>query len=133
MRLLIDQNLQEDVAEVFRKRGHDVIYSRDILLLNSPDALIAIAGAFQDLIVVTHDRDFRRFTALFPQGFRQKARSTTGRIVVGLKNPVHSPSRIEDVIEEIEFLYLRARAKQKRLLLMIIETNITSIDNARHP
>jgi predicted nuclease of predicted toxin-antitoxin system len=70
MRLLFDQGVPQAAADLFIARGHEVIYSRDVLQQDSPDQLIAYTAATEGWIVVANDKDYRRFNALLPQGFR---------------------------------------------------------------
>jgi hypothetical protein len=132
LRLLIDQNVAQAVAEVFTSRGHDVQFSRDVLQQNSPDPLIAIAAAMEGLIVITHDSDFRRYRALFPQGFRTQARRMTGRIVLAV-DEARASKRVSEVIEVIEFHFAYATSRGIRLMVSISETGINVIDNAPKP
>lgn len=138
MRLLVDQNIPEVVVEIFRKRGHEINYSREILLQDSPDQLIAIGAALDGMVVITHDKDYKRFSSLFPQGFRIQARNLTGRIILSVA--VDQPEKINvlvqrthSVVEEIEFHYERAMQSGNRLLLTVTETGLSVIHNARKP
>src|SRR4051812_20705800 len=101
MRLLFDQNVPQSVIDFFAERGHEVQYSRDVLQQNSPDNLIAIAGALEGLIVFTNDKDFKRFREMFPQGFRAPAWRLFGRINMQVE-PSHMLTRLIDVIDLIE-------------------------------
>jgi hypothetical protein len=132
MRLLIDQNVPQPVADLFASRGHEVLYSRDVLQQNSPDQLIAITAALEGLIVVTLDADFKRYRDLFPQGFRARARQLTGRVVIGVKEP-QAAARVNQVIDLIEFHYGRAAGAGLRLMVTITATGFNVTDNARLP
>jgi predicted nuclease of predicted toxin-antitoxin system len=138
MRLLFDQNVPEEVVEIFRERGHEINYSREVLLQNSPDQLIAIGAALDGMIVVTHDKDYRRYSSLFPQGFRTQARKITGRILLNVA--VDQPEKVhvlirrtQSVIEEIEFHYGRSLQSRSRLLLSVTETGLSVTHHARNP
>lgn len=129
---LLDQNVPQSVADILASRGHDVLFSRDVLEQNSPDQLIAITAALEGLVVVTLDADFKRYRDLFPQGFRTQARRLTGRIVIGVKEP-QAASRLAQVIDLIEFHHARAANSGIRLMLTVTATGINVIDNARVP
>lgn len=130
MRLLFDQDVVQHVADIFIRRGHDVSFSRDVLQQNSPDQLVAISAAIQGLIVVTNDKDYKRYSELFPQGYQRKARKMTGRIVLAM-NQARTAARVEELIEDIEYHHAQAVRRGKRLMITISETNMLVIDNAR--
>jgi hypothetical protein len=132
MRLLIDQNVSRDVADLFIARGHDVQLSRVRLRQDSPDPLLAFAAAVEGLVVVTHDGDFRRFKDLFPQGFRTQARKLTGRIYLNVSE-VRAATRVNTLMEVIEFHYADAVKRRIRLMMTVTGTNCSVIDNAPLP
>ncbi len=53
MLLLIDENVPDSVAAVFREHGRDVRLVRDLLGGATPDHVIAEVGDYLDAIVVT--------------------------------------------------------------------------------
>lgn len=132
VRLLIDQNVTQDVADFLKSRGHDVQLSRDLFQPDSPDRLLAVGAAFEGLVVVTHDRDFRRFSSLFPQGFRTRARTLTGRIVIGV-DPPKALARVEAMIDLIEMQYSYAVARRIRFIVKLTDTGLNFVDNAPIP
>jgi hypothetical protein len=132
MRLMLDQNVAQGVAAVFIANGHEVLYARDLLQQDSPDPLLAVAAALEGLIVVTHDRDFRRYRELFPQGFRTQARHATGRIVLMI-DEAKAAARVADVIELIELQHAFAVRRGIRFMLTVTATNVSLTDNARTP
>jgi len=132
MRLLIDQNVPQDVADLFVARGHDVQLARLRLRQDSPDQLLAFASAVEGLVIVTHDGDFRRYKDLFPQGYRTQARRLTGRIYLNLE-PARAAARINTLMEVIEFHHADAAKRRLRFLMTITETNCSVIDNAPLP
>lgn len=132
MRLLIDQNVAQDVVDFLIERGHDVHLSRDVFQPDSPDRLLAIGASLEGLIVVSHDRDFRRFSDLFPQGYRTKARTQTGRIVIGVEPP-KALARFEAMIDLIEMQYPFAVSRHIRFMVNISSSGLNFIDNAPLP
>lgn len=107
MRLLIDQNVPDSVARFLAERGHDVLLVRETLGRSSPDQLIALTAAFEGIIVVTFDKDFRRFQRLLPEVQRTAFASGAGFIHLAMKESrgVH---RLRDEIETIELYAARA-------------------------
>ncbi len=132
MRLLLDQNVPQAVADIFSDRGHEVLYSRDVLQQDSPDSLIAITAAVEGLIVVSIDKDFKRYTELFPQGFQIPPRRMTGRIAINV-DETRAAKRIADIVDVIEFQFLRAKARGIRLLVVVSATGVSVTDNSRVP
>ncbi len=59
MRLLIDENVPERVAEVLAARGHAVMHSRSVFATHAPDELLALGAAIEGLVIVTHDKDLK--------------------------------------------------------------------------
>lgn len=132
MRLLLDQNVPQAVADIFSDRGHEVLYSRDVLQQDSPDSLIAITAAVEGLIVVSIDKDFKRYAELFPQGFQIPPRRMTGRIAINV-DETRAAKRIADIVDVIEFQFLRAKARGIRLLVVVSATGVSVTDNSRVP
>src|SRR5690348_4191941 len=74
LRLLLDHNVPDSVAEAFRARGHDVRLVRDILPTDSPDQLVATVSEQDGAILVSCDRDFRLIAPRIPIGSRARFR-----------------------------------------------------------
>jgi predicted nuclease of predicted toxin-antitoxin system len=110
MRLLVDENVQDSVAEFLRSRGHEVYLVREVLAPGTPDSALSKLGESLELIVVTWDRDLRALAKRAPRGERQKYRRL-GRISLRCSQ-ARALSRIQQVIESIEFEY-RQTLKQR--------------------
>lgn len=65
---LIDENVDDRVGQVLGELGHEVTLVRDGLGRGTPDQVLAIVADQRGLIVVTHDRDLKRFSRLVPEG-----------------------------------------------------------------
>lgn len=127
MRLLIDENVHIGVGAVFAAAGHDVTNVRDLLTLSTPDDVIADIADDENLIVVTHDRDFRRLIPQIPWGERRRFRETTGRISLsGVREP-DAVRRVASLMPEIEFTYGRALIKGQRLIMSISTTTYSVV------
>jgi predicted nuclease of predicted toxin-antitoxin system len=107
MLLLIDENVPDSVAALFRERGHDVRFVRDLFPAGTPDPVIAAIGDRLSAIVVTWDRDFNRMVKRIPEGNRGRFRKL-GRISFKC-NEVRGRQLLEQWIEMIEFHYDQAR------------------------
>lgn len=79
MKLLIDENVPNSVAEFFASRGHTVQFVREVLAGGCPDPVVAKVGDRLSAIVVTWDRDFERLVSRVPAGNRTAFRRL-GRI-----------------------------------------------------
>lgn len=44
MRLLIDENVPDSVAQFFLERGHEVVFARDLLPRGTPDQVVTVLG-----------------------------------------------------------------------------------------
>jgi predicted nuclease of predicted toxin-antitoxin system len=107
IRFLIDENVDDLVGRYLSERGHEVLYARTSLGSMSPDQLIAFTAETRGLVVVTHDKDFRRFSQLLPVGFQRRFARVAGRISLNVKEP-RAVQRIREEIEAIEFHYAQA-------------------------
>jgi hypothetical protein len=124
MRILLDENVDQiGVGSFFTARGHTVFRVTDILGSMSPDQLIAFTAGTEGLVVVTHDRDFRRFTQLLPAGLRGRYRHGSGRIILAVRE-TEAVARLEEVIDLIEMYYERSIRQQKRLYVRITKIGV---------
>jgi hypothetical protein len=121
MLLLVDVNVDARVGAYFTSRGHQVAYVRDLLGSASIDEAIAFTSVRHGLIVVTHDRDFRRFSRPLPAGSRRRVRTGGGRILL-LVPESEAVSRIAELIDVIEFFHERCQERGSRTLVEITPT-----------
>jgi hypothetical protein len=131
MRLLIDENVAQAVADTFTRAGHDVLLARDVLAVSAPDQLVAISAAIAGRIIVTHDKDFKRFANLLPPGFQTPGKMY-GRIHLSLREDL-AAGRVDELMLLIESTYTYVTANRRRLQLRITETRFDLIDNAPGP
>src|SRR4051812_4530781 len=115
MAVLLDQNVDDRVADIFGRAGHSVALVRNLLGARATDKLVAFTACDQGLVVVTHDRDYRRFHQLIAFGAHNKFSLGAGRISLGVTEP-RAAVVIQEHMEEIEFYYARAIASRQRLL-----------------
>jgi len=126
MRLLVDENVQDSVAEFLRSRGHEVYLVREVLAPAASDSALGQLGDALELIVVTWDRDLRTLAKRAPRGERQKYRRL-GRISLRC-NQARALSRIQQVIESVEFEYEQTRKQRdRRLFVEITETTFVVV------
>lgn len=124
MRIITDADVAASVVAFLRERGHDVQESRDILLPDSPDPLIAKTASAQNAVVVTWNR--RDFLALAKRRAGPQQRYTyAGMHLITFDGLTHIEglSRLRDVIEEIEFMYgARVERRGQRLIAIVGQT-----------
>jgi len=85
----IDENLHEEVAELFRRHGHDALSVYEQQLCGSTDVAIATVCQREGRALVTQDLDFANIFAFPPEQY-------AGLIVLRLHNP-NRPSAVAAV------------------------------------
>jgi hypothetical protein len=130
MRFLIDQNVPASVGAFLADRGHQVLYSRDVLSSMSPDQLVLFTAETQGLIVVTHDKDFKRYRELLAGGFQRRFERGAGRISLSVRE-TRALQRIMEEIDTIEFFYDRCQREGGRLIVEVTETSINYATHTR--
>lgn len=131
MRVLLDQNVDDNVQHAFIDRGHTVQKVRDLLGADAVDRVIAVTACDQGLIVVTHDRDYRKFQQLIAIGARNEFALGSGRI----SHSVPEPKALETLtrhMEEIEYFYQRAIISGQRLLIRVTEQYLSRFNDLDH-
>ena len=122
MRLLIDEDVPQSAIDFLRERGHEVIEVREQVLPATADEVIALLGEEVDAIVVTcNARHFKHLISKVPHGARRQFRRV-GRIAMECSQ-AQVRSRLEALIESIEFEYTQAqRRNDKRVMIEIGNT-----------
>lgn len=123
IRFLFDENVRSDVVAIFEERGHDVVLARDVLATSSPDQLLALFGKYERLVIVSHDRDFKKYRAMLPEHERSRFRAGAGRLFLDVAYP-KSPQRVAEELESIEFHYWQAQKRHKPFLMTILDVGI---------
>jgi predicted nuclease of predicted toxin-antitoxin system len=119
IRLLLDHNVPDSVGEVFRRRGHTVQHVRDILPVDSPDALIATVSEEDRSVLVSCDRDFRLIAPRIPRGMRARFRRLS-RISLECGEP-QAAKRVEAAMSLIEAEYEIAQASSDARMIIVIQ------------
>ncbi|HCG02522.1 MAG TPA: hypothetical protein DEV93_18515 [Chloroflexi bacterium] len=121
MRIVTDADVPNSVADFLRSRGHEVVFSRDIVMPDSPDHLVARAASERDAIVLTWNR--RHFLSL-----AKRRRGPTGPYTYGgmhlitFDNCSHAEGlqRLEVLIDEIETAYeVRVEHRGERMIAVV--------------
>ena len=69
MKFKLDQNMDPQSAEIFRKAGHDAITVKDQNLLGAKDNLITVICQQEERCLITLDTDFRNPFLYPPQEY----------------------------------------------------------------
>lgn len=121
---LLDENVADSVGAGLTDLGHEVTLVREGLGRKSPDQLLAVVADQFGLIVVSHDKDLRRFSRLLPEGSRRRFREGAG--VIHLACPeTEAAELMRLMIDVIEFHHERARRAGGRLHMRITKTGFT--------
>ncbi len=120
---LFDENVRSDVVDIFEKRGHTVLHSRDMTFVSAPDQLIAIFGKYESLVIVSHDKDFKKYRQLLPQHERRRFSEGAGRLHLDVPY-ARSVQRVNDEFEAIEFHYQQARKRGRPFLMTVAKATI---------
>lgn len=130
LRFLLDENVQRSVAVVLRERGHEVIESRSVLGTQAPDQVLRWLASEQGLIVISHDRDFRKWDPSdIPEGSRRQVQALAGRIWLRVKEPQGS-AYIRRCIAAFEQEHEAALGSGSRLVLFTIKTTSYEIERS---
>ncbi len=126
MRLLLDQNVADSVAAVFREFGHTVHLVRDILPANSPDPLIAAVAELDSYVLVSHDRDFEAIAPRIPKGSRARFRKLS-RISLEC-NEAQAANRVRQTMSYIDLAFGNAAAAGRAMRVVVQTTGIKVIE-----
>lgn len=61
MKLLLDENISDEIKKLFENVGFDILDLKEKRLRQLPDKKIIDLAAKQKRIIITHDRDFLQF------------------------------------------------------------------------
>ncbi|MFZ1886726.1 MAG: DUF5615 family PIN-like protein [Candidatus Binataceae bacterium] len=120
MHLLLDHNVPDSVAQVFRERGHIVALLREIMPTDSPDPVVATVGDMDGAILVSCDHDFDSIAPRILKGMRARFRRLS-RIAIRCPE-FHAARRIEEAMEFIELEYKTAQSRSDKRMFIEIQT-----------
>lgn len=111
MLLLVDEDVPSDVVRFLQRRGHEVRLVRDELAKGAPDPAVARAASELGAVVVTWNR--RHYQALMKRRNKrgQASYPNLGLIAFNCSH-VQGLSRLEDLIELVEYEYEQAGRRQ---------------------
>jgi predicted nuclease of predicted toxin-antitoxin system len=126
MHLLLDQNVANSVAAVFREFGHTVQLVREILPADSPDPLIAAVAEIDGYVLVSHDRDFETIAPRIPKGSRARFRKLS-RISLECSES-QAAARVKQSIKYIELAYATAALTGRSMRVAVLKTSVKVIE-----
>jgi predicted nuclease of predicted toxin-antitoxin system len=121
--LLLDHNVPDSVADIFRAHHHTVALLREIMPTNSPDPVVATVADMEAAILVSCDRDFDSIAPRILKGMRTRYRKLS-RIAIRCPE-FHAARRVEEAMELIELEWKTAqRRADKRMFIEIRTTGL---------
>ena len=117
LRFFLDNCVPDSVGRALDAAGHAVIYQRDVIAPNSPDAVVALTSAENEAILVTFDKDYKAIATRFQVSNRRLRKLS--RIDFQCSEP-EAARRIELGLGFIEAEWaLSRKAKDKRMFIVI--------------
>src|SRR5947209_5793878 len=117
MRLLIDEDVPDELALLCARRDHEVIYVRDRATGEEDDVDAKLADELHATVLTFNTRDWRRLIARRPVGGHERFRHA-GRVSFVDVHQLRGLGRLQQVIESIEFEYERAQGLPDTRLIM---------------
>jgi predicted nuclease of predicted toxin-antitoxin system len=117
MHMLLDHNVPDSVAVVFREFGHTVYLVREILPTDSPDPLIAAVADRDGYILVSCDKDFDKIAPRIPIGSKTRFRKLN-RISLDCSE-AQAAKRVRATMRYIELAFTTTQLEGKRLRIVI--------------
>lgn len=99
--VLLDEGAPVGAAEPFRKRGHRVIYHRDVLSPGAADPVVAATAQLNNAALLAQDRDMKQMAKRFGNPVNAWRFSRLNLIFLAC-NAVLAPKRIEHLMSLIE-------------------------------
>lgn len=129
LRFLLDQNVQDAVLDFLVELGYDVLRVRDTTGAGAPDNVIAFVANAEGLVLITHDRHFRRFSRLLTGEQRRRFEAGAGQIVLQVREN-RSVERLRAEWRHILHHYADAQASGLRFQFVLTETGFHVVTNA---
>jgi predicted nuclease of predicted toxin-antitoxin system len=121
LHLLLDHNVPDSVAEIFRAHSHTVVLLREIMPTDSSDPVVATVGDMDGAILVSCDRDFDSIAPRILKGMRSRYRKLS-RITIRCAE-FHAARRIEEAMTLIELEWRTAQTRADKRMFIEIQTS----------
>lgn len=129
LRFLLDQNVQDAVRDFLVGLGYEVLRVRDTTGAGAPDSLIAFVANSEGLVLITHDRHFRRFSRLLTGEQRRQFEAGAGQIVLQVRE-TRSVERLRAEWRHILYHHADAQTQGVRFQFVLTETGFQVVTNA---
>ena len=121
----LDENVPASVQDVLERAGHQVVWTRDILVAGAPDDLVAAVAEDAGATLVSHDSDFKKIAPRIPAGQRARFRRLS-MIRLKCKKP-RSAERVSSMLPYIVFDHEQRQADTDRRSIIELKTDLISI------
>ncbi|MBA3643203.1 MAG: DUF5615 family PIN-like protein [Chloroflexia bacterium] len=128
-RFLLDQNVQDSVRTFLIEQGFEALPARDLIGAGAPDNLIAFVANAQGLVLITHDKHFRRSSRLVTGAQRRQFEAGAGQIVLQVRES-RSVERLRDEWRHILYHYADAQERGLRFQFVLTDTGFQVVTNA---
>ena len=102
---LTDNNVPDSVGAYLEQRGHRVTRMRDVMAVDSPDLIVAMAAVTSGQVLVSWDKDFNA------QRFQQVRFEKLTRLAFSCAEP-EAVARLEEEIDALELEWAKAQKRE---------------------
>lgn len=124
MRFFADNDVAESACKFLEARGHQVTRLRDVLPRDTPDPIVAKVAQDSELILLTHDGDFKTVAPRIPKGERSRFRKLS-KVHLACEHP-KAERRLAAAIALIEFEWQAAQERSDKRLHIVIRPAVIS-------
>lgn len=128
-RFLLDQNVQDAVRGFLVDLGYETYLVRDTSGAGSPDSLIAFVANSQGLVLITHDRHFRRLSRLLTGEQRRAFEAGAGIVVLQVREN-RSVERLRAEWRHILYHFADAQEAELRFHFVLTDSGFQVVTNA---
>ena len=118
MRFFIDQNVPDSVGRFLSERGYEVVFLRQRIPNDSPDALVAAVAEANNAILITFDPDFKALASRIGIGRRRFTKLSLIRFEKCRES--QAARRIEAALSLIEHEWARSYGEDDRRMFVVI-------------
>ena len=102
---LTDNNVPDSVGTYLTARGHSVVRMRDIMAVDSPDLIVALAAMNAGRVLVSWDKDFNA------QRFQQERFARLVRLAFSCPEP-DAVARLGEEVDALELEWSKALKRE---------------------
>jgi predicted nuclease of predicted toxin-antitoxin system len=117
LRIFVDQCVPQSAGIVFREAGHEVVFLRERIPVDSPDSLVAAVAVSHSAILLSMDADFRKIAGR--HGVSSASLRSLSIIKLSCRES-RAGDRIRDCLGLIEYEWTAGQSRRDRRLFMEI-------------